>query len=95
MKAHLNYGRWIVACPAEDCLAWLTADKTVCDCHDDQVCDHQQIPCGQPVEVVFPEDRETIDQLTTLRPKRANRNWQPGETLDDLKADNLRHGVSV
>lgn len=103
MTAYYNYGRWVVDCPSPDCRGALRVTDNpmvvsiwmTCDCQDESVCDHQQIPCGVSFEVFLPEDRQEIETITGLRPRRANRNWKPGETVRDLKAENLRHGVRV
>lgn len=103
MTAYYNYGRWVVDCPASDCYAALRVSEAssvvsvwmVCDCGDESACDHQQIPCGRAFEVALPDDRQDIEAVTGLRPRRANRNWVPGETVRDLQAENLRHGVRI
>lgn len=99
----VNYGRWIVACPADDCHASLKVEASelvaslpvTCDCRDDFVCDHPRVPCGTEFSVRFPAERLEIERLLNLRPHRRNRNWHPHESVDDLKAENLRHGVGV
>ena len=94
MMALLNHGRWVVDCPADDCVAVLFADRPACECRDVSVCDHPSIPCGAPVEATFPPRRDDIDRLLNVRP-RVNRNWLPGETLAELKRENLIHGVGI
>ncbi len=106
MNAWVEYGRWIVDCSADDCGAVLFADRPRfpednygklslrCVCYDVAVCDHPAIPCGAPIEATFPPRRADIDRLLNSR-RRPNRNWSPGETLADLKRDNLLHGVSI
>ena len=94
MTAFVNHGWWIVPCSADDCRAILFADRSVCECRDESVCDHPTIPCGVPIEATLPAWRGDIDRLLTTRPRR-NRNWSPGETLADLKAENLLHGVGI
>ena len=94
MMAYLNYGHWIGDCAADDCEAVLYADRTACECRDETVCDHPAIPCATPIEATFPPRRVDIDRLLNSRPRR-NRNWSPGETLADLKAENLLHGVGI
>jgi rubredoxin len=103
VKAYYNYGRWVVDCPADDCRAALRVDEhplvvaiwMTCDCQDESACDHQQIPCGHVFNAELPEEREDIEAITARRPRRANRNWVPGETAAGLKAENLRHGVKI
>ncbi len=96
MNAYYNHGRWVVHCPAADCLAASKAGADlVCVCRDEMVCDHPQIPCGAIIPVEMPDDAEAITRLLDLRPKRGNRNWFPGETVDDLKTENVTHGVRI
>ena len=91
----LEHGRWIVDCVSDDCRAVLLADRSVCECRDVSVCDHPSIPCGVPIVAAFPDDRADIDRLLGQRPRRLNRNWSPGETVADLKRENLLHGVGI
>ncbi len=94
MKARLNHGWWVVDCSSDDCEAVLFADREACVCRDVSVCDHPTVPCGAPIEATFPSWRVDIDRLMNPR-RRPNRNWSPGETLADLKAENLLHGVGI
>ena len=92
---YVNHGRWVINCPAENCEAGLLFNDTlVCDCRDESVCDHSQQPCGTPINAVLPDEAAAIMHLLANRPK-ANRNWSPPESLDDLKTENLSHGVGV
>ncbi len=105
MNAYLNHGRWIVDCAADDCRAVLFADRPMfsednqgtltlrCPCRDVSVCDHPSIPCGVPIDALFPDIRGDIDRLLARRP-RSHRNWG-SETLADLKRENLLEGVGV
>ncbi len=95
MNAYYNHGRWVVDCPAADCHAALRAPTDECDCKDEMVCDHPQIPCGTRFRTVMPNDAGAIQRLLDKRPSRANRNWYPTETLEDLKAENVTHGVAI
>lgn len=47
---------------------------------------------NQPAVVVFPPDRWIIEAVLADRPPE-NRNWLPGETIQDLVYENLDHGV--
>ncbi len=95
MNAYYNHGRWVVECPASDCRAALRAPAILCDCQDEMVCDHPQIPCGTRFRTVMPAGVSEIQRLLDLRPKRENRNWTPDETVEDLKLENVTHGVRV
>jgi hypothetical protein len=81
VEVRANHGRWIVLCPvcggAE--LASETVHRFVC------------IDCGAgPFETVWPADREQIEAVLMDRPEE-NRNWFPGETVDELVAENEEH----
>ena len=102
MNAYYNHGRWVVDCSADDCRGALrvpvgrfSSMVMVCNCRDESVCDHQSVPCGHVFEVELPSDRIEIERLAGLRPRRAQRNWRPGETVADMQAENLLHGVSI
>lgn len=51
--------------------------------------------CGTDVEVIWPPETvvQGVERLLSLRPDVSTRNWWPGETLHDLLADNMAHGV--
>ena len=95
--ARVNHGRWIVDCPARDCYAALRADSDtgVCDCRDETVCDHPEIPHDLAFTVERPADADEITRILDLRPARPSRNWYPDETLADLKAENVTNGVRL
>ena len=46
------------------------------------------------LRTVFPAEREEIENILELRPL-PNRNWRPGETLEDLRRENIDHGLGV
>ncbi len=93
MNAYLNHGRWVVDCSSGDCQAVLFADRSVCECRDQSICDHPTTPCGTPIVVMFPDDRVSIDRVMSRRPRR-NRNWDV-ESVAELKAENLLQGVGI
>lgn len=43
-------------------------------------------------EIIFPKKRKAIMEALNLRNRR-NMNWVPGETLADILAENVEHGV--
>lgn len=80
--ARVNHGAWVFDC---DCGAGVGADPefTASYCHG----------CGAiHTNVVFPENRAEIEACMLARPKTANRNWDPEESIDDALHDNHRHG---
>lgn len=78
-----NHGRWIVACP--DCLGAQLACAT----------DHRFMcnECGNIAidglwrKTVWPKSAKAIAAELDRRPKAANRNWTPGETVALLRAE--------
>lgn len=86
LAARLNHGRWLVdcrACPGAGLLNRLEPDGRF-RCPD----------CGAgPHAVVVPDDRDAIEDAVAPR-EISNRNWRPGETVEDLIAANVEHGVA-
>lgn len=97
VEAVVNHGRWIAACPSDRCYGAVKLfDKTavICDCTDDYVCDHIG-RCNQTITPLFPPHSTHIEDILIRRPKRTTRNWVPGETIEQLQAENLKHGVRI
>lgn len=94
VSAYINHGRWVADCPNPDCRGALVV--TVADpillCTD---CGNEANG-GKPFTVVFPAQREAIERELMKRPllarKAKARNWQPGETIADLRAEAKRFG---
>jgi hypothetical protein len=81
-----NWGRWVALCPSHWCdsamQVWPGQQHTVCG------------DCGEPItQLIWPADPEGIEALLALRPAAKLRNWYPGETLQQLLAENLAHGI--
>ena len=68
---------------------------TACDCKDEVVCDHTEVPCDTTVRLEFPRDAYEIQRILELRPRRVNRNWNFDESVKDLTAENIKHGVRI
>jgi hypothetical protein len=50
--------------------------------------------CGWPIEqLIWPADPDGIEAILLMRPLEKTRNWHPGETLQDLIAENVMHGI--
>ena len=84
LNARVNQGRWIADCPT--CLGAEFADSAwpvfVC------------CSCGEgPRAVVFPPERELLEPELIARPLEA-RNWVPGETVAQLRAENAERGIA-
>jgi hypothetical protein len=86
--ARFNWGRWIVDCGSRLCTSAL------------------MLPPGTPImrcwdcefvteDIIWPEAVGLIENLLLMRPDEKTRNWEPGETVDDLVRENLRHGIIV
>lgn len=85
--AHVSRGAWLVRCPEEGCrgveYAWEEGNFVCCSCLNNGV--------GHRIRrAKFPEDRAEIEKLLERRPL-LNRNWYPGETLDQLAKENDEH----
>jgi hypothetical protein len=51
------------------------------------VCSH----CGSEAKPKWPRNRKQIETILADRRLRGNRNWVPGETLEQLQAENELH----
>lgn len=81
VEVRAEHGRWLVDCP--DCkgaqYAPLTDHRFMCN-----NCANLAIgSLWRPV--VWPKDRENIETLLEARPMLHNQNWNPGETVGDLR----------
>lgn len=86
LAVRVNHGRWIVDCPEDQCPGAMLASD------EDRrfVCPY----CASgPWAVVWPEERETIESLLGARRVKETRNWQPGEPVAALEAENAERGV--
>ena len=98
---YVNHGRWVVECPADDCRAAIDVSRPLgsgwasCDCGDLSVCYHERIPCDHMILLDWPADLEAIVRILDAREDPCTRNWLPGETVEDLKAENLLHGMRL
>jgi hypothetical protein len=85
MLARANWGRWVVDCPRCPSALSLAPQSPVFQCAD----------CGTRAEVEWPSQEMVygIERLLLMRPDVTKQNWQPGETLIDLVAENGAHGI--
>ena len=86
--AYVNAGRWLVTCPFPGCHGAQYA------CWEDRRfwcvdCDNRAIR-GQWVRVEWPDNSIEIEEALLRRPAEA-RHWLPGETVDDLLAQDIEH----
>lgn len=86
--AEANWGRWLARCPAPWCTNAVALERFqlefACAGMDG---------CGCVTDVVWPPDPAAIELLLTMRPVPRTRNWLPGESLEDLLAENATHGI--
>lgn len=88
--AVVNHGRWIVRCPY--CPSAEFASRT---CHLFLCCECANQNNGW-LQVRWPNDAALIEQTLLARPGRHNQHWEPGETVADLLAENVRYlGVAA
>jgi hypothetical protein len=53
-------------------------------------CGHCRLEC--PAE--WPRTRPVIERLLSVRPVPSTRNWQVGEPIKNLLAENIQHGLT-
>jgi hypothetical protein len=87
---YANEGRWIVECP--DCrgaqLACLTDPRFMCHC-----CANIG-NSGHWRPVVWPKNKARLEKILHAR-DIVNQNWYPGESIRQLVAENLEHGLAA
>lgn len=97
-EAYVHHGRWIADCTRPACAnaERLRSKQTMVCCTN----------CWQLAEVRWPPDADDIGRVLGLRPVPQTRNWAPaghrqaiachlpdGQTVADLIAENVEHGV--
>lgn len=50
---------------------------------------------GKVARIIDPPDRTEVERLLNLRPNFQNRNWLTGETVENIRAENIAHGIGV
>lgn len=83
---YANWGRWVVMCASPFCTGAMQvySGQMFVACGD----------CGWPIEeLIWPVDPEGVETILLMRPDEKTRNWHPGETLQDLLAENVEHGI--
>ena len=96
VQARINHGRWMVACAA--CNSALVIDLM-------QPVYYMCVECGNAgngggwLQVTLPRNWRAIEAELLRRPHGRNpadaptRNWEPGETVADLRRENAEHGI--
>lgn len=88
VPAEIARGNWRVMCPY--CSGAIVVEPG-CDfwCPDCAMVGNQ----GAAMIVEWPVARDAIEYLLLKRPDPANWNWMPGESVDDLRRENILHGI--
>lgn len=90
LLARVDHGRWLVDC--DTCKSaeaiWYDAPMMFCrSCRNPST--H-----GMWRKVALPKERNDIIAILNLRPTQ-HQNWSPGDTLEELRADNELHQIGV
>lgn len=93
VEARIDHSRWIADCPF---------------CIHAEIVDYDNkrffcLNCGmehnghRPLPVKFPPkpQREKIERLLCLRPLENTRNWEPGQTAQEIRDKNSEYGLEV
>jgi hypothetical protein len=83
-------GRWIARCPTCSGAEYVDPGDPVFICLSCFNSEHG----NKLLSVRFPERRQEIEAALEPRPAQ-NRNWLPGETVEDILAENSKHGYGV
>ncbi len=86
-RARINWGRIVVDCPSPICKAALTLPPgwPVYDCWE----------CPAVGAVAWPANLADIASVLWLRPDPFTRNWEPGESLEQLVVENIAERVGI
>ena len=103
MMIFMNDGRWVADCATVDCSGaerlWPDGEiRHRDDGHDYGITLAGVLHCGNcglTTQVEFPENMEEIEAVLDQRPVPQTRNWHPGESVDDLKRENMMQGVKI
>ncbi len=80
--ARIEHGRWLADCPCGAGLA-VHPEWSEAGC----------LECGRWGGVAVPTRWREIETVLVERPALKNRGWIPGETVEDLDAENVARGV--
>jgi hypothetical protein len=106
IHAYVNHGKWIVECQCRNAVEAVDAPTMRHHFkigHGEYKCApwgpeaHPDGFCGVTSTVVWPAPAKRREILGILRwrPLPSNQNWFPGETIAQLKAENVEHGFKV
>lgn len=90
--ADVRQGRWLVLCPNPTCDGIELANEHegffCCECRNALV-------GHRPMRIVFPTERSTIEEILLERELPVIRDWLPGETVEQLRAENAAKGPVI
>lgn len=98
VRARVLYGRWMVDCPRCNGANDVDPHEPVFLCSS---CLWPGVFRGGAyvpphfAHVEFPENREAVEAVLVKRPGIENRNWYPGETIEQLEEENRQLGCEV
>ena len=82
-RVYANRGRWIAECECRSASQVQPEQKR-----------WRCLECGAGYTLLWPSRRVEIENL--LRPRRiVNQNWNIGEPIDHLLAENIEHGLAA
>ena len=95
--ARINHGRWLADCPYCDGAELVHPDERffVClSCGNLGLGSPNKLDGdGRILHVEFPPNWHSIERILISRPDEVTRNWNPGETMADLRRENTEHGL--
>jgi hypothetical protein len=98
----MNDGRWVAFCDTPDCDSaerlWPDGEIRFKDGHKYGITLQGVLHCGNcglTSQVDFPEKMGEVEAVLAQRPVPQTRNWRPGESVADLKRENLMCGVKT
>lgn len=106
--AYMAHSVWVAMCPRPGCMnaemfgrcddgtvGGLEASRFTCrvDGHRPDGSRVVYRGCGLRCGVEWPPDIADLERVLLARPAPSTRNWRPGESLEDLVAENFAHGL--
>lgn len=96
---HMNWGKWVAMCPRPHC----SNGECFGRCDDGSFgglvedgtyrCRPDKGGCGLICRAQWPANVREIERVLLARPVPGTRHWSPGETLAELVAENIEHGL--
>lgn len=89
LEAKVNHNRWIVECPDCGGAEYVFPEQPLMLCAS---CWNAAVG-GSWRRVVMPSERDAIENALVVRPTPQARNWEPGEKVAQLRAENIERGL--